>query len=345
MDIKLKIKKIASLPTSTYHTTRYDQQTIFVAGSNWDRKKVQKPKKDGFAKGVLFRIHEDEITNFPMNTDMLYIVDVVSPNFLFLGAKTKKNTFQLFSVKDKKVVKQKSDLHGGGCYGTLYINSQKELLMNTRNGYLQTVDIETLETKESVKITPKGERLWQIQYVEDQDIIYTSDYLGNLYKIQKKGFKIIKKVSLFDIYKHNDNHGNPPSLWGLSYHNGTIVGGDRFGGITLWDADLNLISHRRIKKDMSTVKDPSFQFPSSEMESIMSAKMINDEYFLIGSRWGNVFLLNLDGEIKKIIDVPMGIQKENSAFTMDQVLNPLGIEILITFGDGQIYSVLYQKED
>lgn len=133
-------------------------------------------------------------------------------------------------------------------------------------------------------------------------------------------------------------------MWGLSYHNGTIVGGDRFGGITIWDADLNLISHRRLKKDMSIIKDPSLQFLSSEMESIMSVKMINDEYFLVGSRWGNVFLLNLDGEIKKIIDVPMGIQKENSAFTMDKVLTPLGIEIFITFGDGQIYSVLYQKE-
>ena len=345
MDIKLKIKKIAFLPTSTYHTTRYDQKTVFIAGSDWDRKKIQKPKKDGFAKGVLFRVNDDGITTFPMNTDMLYIVEVVSQNILFLGAKTEKNTFQLFSVKDETVIKQKSDLQGGGCYGTLYVHNQKELLMNTRNGYLKNVDIETLKTKESVKITPKNERLWQIHYVEEQDIIYTSDYLGNLYKIQKQGFKIIKKVSLFDIYKHNDNHGNPPSLWGLSYHNGIIIGGDRFGGITVWDNDLNLISHKRLKKDMSIIKNPNLQFPSSEMESIMSVKMINDKYFLIGSRWGNVFLLNLVGGIKKIIDVPMGIQKENSAFTMDKVITPSGIEIFITFGDGQIYSVLYQKED
>lgn len=344
MSIKLKIKKLVDLQTSTYHTARYDAHTLFVAGSDWDRKNVVKPIDKGFAKGVLFRLEDYKITSFPMDTDMLYIVEVISDDILFLGAKTEKNTFQTFSIKEGKIIKQKSDFQGGGCYGTLYIPSQKELLMNTRNGYLQTVDIETLEIKKSAKITPEGVRLWQIHYVEDKNIIYTSDYLGNLYKIEKKGLKILKKVSLFDIYKHNDNHNNPPSLWGLSYQNGKVVGGDRFGGVTIWDSDLNMISHMRIKKDMRIITDPTSKFLSSEMESVMSAKMLNDEYFLIGTRWGNVFLINLRGEIKKIINAPMGIQKENSAFTMEKVSAPNGIEILITFGDGQIYSVISQKE-
>jgi hypothetical protein len=150
---------------------------------------------------------------------------------------------------------------------------------------------------------------------------------------------------LFDLYEHNDNYDNPPSLWGLSSQGNLIVGGDRFGGINIWDKELNLLKHFRIKKDGTVINDPLEDFPSSDMESVMSLRMLDDTHFLFGSRWGNLFLSDLDGNIEKILNVPMGIQKENSAFTMEQIPIPEGMEILVTFGDGQVYSVFYKTKD
>ncbi len=345
MNKKFKIKHLVSLPSSTYHTIRYDSKTIFVGGSDWNREKIPKSQKENFAKGVLFRICQDNVETLHLDSDMIYCVNQISNNLLFLGAKTEKNSFQIFSIKDKKIIKQKDDPKGLGCYETLFIEEKKELLMSTRNGYLQIVDVKTLSIKESTQIT-KTDRLWSILFVDKKDIIFASDYAGNLYKIRKKGLKVIKKISLLDLYKHKDNHSNYPSLWGLSYFEDIIISGDRFGGITIWDEDLNMKDHLRIKKDLSTITDPKLRLDSSEVESIMSVAIIDKNNFLAGTRWGNVLLINKDKKIEKIISVPMGIQKENSAFTMNKSSTSKGdCEVLITFGDGQIYSISFTKKD
>ncbi|MDR0860561.1 MAG: hypothetical protein LBO09_06390 [Candidatus Peribacteria bacterium] len=344
--MKFEIKKIVDIPTSTYHTAKYGEDNFFIAGSNWNRKSVQKGNEPLFsAQGRLYHYGAGKVVSFPTDTDMLYIVEVISKDLLFLGAKTEKNTFQLFSLSQKKVIKQQSDPQGGGCYGTLYLPENQELLMATRNGFLQTVDIASLKVKKSVQITPSGVRLWGIYYDTSEGNIYTGDYLGTLYKIRKDGFTIEKKVCLYDLYKHYDNHDNPPSLWGLSYQNGKIIGGDRFGGITIWDKDLHQQDHYRLKKDGTLILDPLQKIPSCEVESVMSLKMVDDQHFLLGSRWGNVFLGDTQRTLQKILTVPMGIQKENSAFTMERLDHNDGIEILITFGDGQVYALTSVSEE
>lgn len=344
--MQLRVTQIADLPTSTYHTARYHKNIIFVAGSDWQRKTV--PKTQGHmhsAQGLLYRIDDEGIQSFSSDTDMLYIVEVLSKDTLFLGAKTHKNTFQLFSISEQKVIRQKSDEKGGGCYGTLFLTHENELLMNTRNGWLQIIDSTTLKIKESKQITKAGERLWQIHYDEANEVIYTTDYNGTLYKIKKKGLEIVKQNSLLDLYRHNDNHGNPPSLWGISLVGNILVGGDRFGGISLWDEQLHLMWNYRLKKDREIVYDPRYRFPSSEMESVMCLRMLDETHFLFGSRWGNVFLGDLFGKVEKVLNVPMGIQKENSAFAMERIVTAEGVEMLVTFGDGQVYSIQYQKEE
>lgn len=340
--MKLKIKKIADFPTSTYNSVRYDPSTIFVAGSMWNRKEVLKHSSGIYsAQGVLHSISKDKIESLKTDSNMLYIVEKISNDILFLGAKTEKNAFQLFSIPEQKVIKEKNDPVGGGCYGTMFAKESHELIMNTRNGYLQIVDPYSLEVKKSEKITEPGIQLWQLYFDQAENIIYTSDYLGNLYKINKKTLRIIGKTSLSNHYRHLDNYNNHPSLWGLSGNNELLFGGDRFGGVTIFDkSSLQIVNNFRIKKNGEIVHNPKIRTPSHEVESIMSLKTLDNEHFICGSRWGNIFLCDLEGNIEKILNVPMGIQKENSPFTMEHSSLNNKLEILVTFGDGQVFSIL-----
>ena len=335
-----QIQQICDLTSSTYHSVKYQENTFYIAGSTWNRKTVRK-SGEGIhsAQGVLSCICDGNVQSFLMDSDMLYTVEILSPELLFLGAKTEKNAFQLFSLSQQKVIQQQHDTRGGGCYVSCYLPQERELLVNTRNGILHLIDSTTLFVKESMQITPLGIRLWVLDYDKNEEIIYTADYAGTLYKIQKKGLKILKKICLLDLYCSRDNHGNPPSLWGLSSGKGTTIGGDRFGGVTIFNEDLRIQNHYRLLKNGDILTDPLQKVPSSEVESIMSLKRIDDQHFLFGSRWGNVFLGDIQGNVQKILTVPMGIQKENSAFTMEYADTPNGIvEILVTFGDGQVYS-------
>ncbi len=340
--MNLKIKKIADFPTSTYNSTRYDPLTIYVAGSMWNRKEIIKDGSGIYsAQGVLHSIKDGRIESATTDSDMLYIVEKISADILFLGAKTEKNAFQLFSISENKVLQKRSDLIGGGCYGTMFTEESQELIMNTRKGYLQIVDPSSLTIKKSERITEPNIQLWQLYFDSAKNIIYTSDYLGNLYKISKETLKIISQESLMNHYCHLDNHSNYPSLWGLSGNDQFLFGGDRFGGITIFDKkSLQIVKSFRMRKDGDLVYDPKTKMPSQEVESIMSLKSIGNEHFIFGSRWGNVFLCDLDGNIEKILNVPMGIQKENSPFTMEYSSVENMTEILVTFGDGQVYSII-----
>lgn len=340
--MKLNILQITDLPTSTYHTAKYDSQHYYIAGSDRERKKIIKTKSwVHSAQWILYHINGIETLAYKMDTDMLYIVEVISPDILFLWSKIGKNTFQLFSISQKKIIKQKTDKRGNGCYGTLYSPEHNELIMNTRNGILQIVDANDLTIKDYIKLTPWGERLWQIYYDKKNDIIFTSDYLGHVYKVQKTWLHLIKQAWLSDLYNHNDNHDLPASIWWLAYHNDKVVTWDRFWWVTIRDDDLNILSHYRLKRDGTHVTDPHQLLNSSEMESIMSLKILDEQYFLLGTRWWNVFLCDMIGNLEKILSVPMGIQKENSAFTMERVDIAGWVEVLITFWDGQVYSVQY----
>lgn len=339
--MKLEINQIADFPTSTYNSTRYNQSTIFVAGSMWNRKEVKKEGSGVYsAQGILYIVTDGKMESIKTNSDMLYIVEKISADILFLGAKTQKNAFQLFSISKNKIVQKKNDLTGGGCYGTMFTAKTNELIMNTRNGYLQIVDPFSFIVKKSTKITEPGIQLWQVYFDDVNNIIYSSDYFGNLYKIDKETLRVIKKESLFNHYHHLDNHNNPPSLWGLSGNNDFLFGGDRFGGITFFDKnDLQIVKNFRIKINGEVVNDPAKGIPSNEIESIMSLKMIDEQHFIFGSRWGNVFLCDLQGSFTKILSVPMGIQKENSPFTMEHSFFNGKTEVLVTFGDGQVFSI------
>lgn len=315
------MKTIRRVKTLNFRTSVYSAAEMhgkmFVGGSDWDRRKTlysEKVAKE--SKGILHIMNQKgNKENKVYLPSMIYSLIPLPENKLFLGCKSQEKTLNIVD-KNGKILLYKNDNVGRGVYQVENDKNKKELLVATREGFLEIFDYK-LKLKNKIRLSERGVRLWSVKKDFKEGNIYCGDYKGNLFVLKRNPLQLIKKIDLKNYYKEDPrlNKGFGPSLWGIELMEDYLVLGHRWGDLIFLDK-----KSFRIKKRINLGKD------------ISTLRKFSDN-MAIGTRQGYLYFFSLEKEeIIKTVQVKPSLQKENAVWGLDVNNNKL----FSSFSDGKV---------
>lgn len=311
------IKKIDF--SSSIYTAAKDKNYLYVGGSDWDRRKILYTKEIAEkSKGILYilekRKEEFVVKRKIIFPSMVYCIIKLFDNRFFVGCKSEKSTFNIIDG-DGRIIKKRDDKGGKGVYNAVFNEKENEVIVSTRTGKVEIIDINTLKIKKRIQLTDSKTRVWSVFLDVKSNLIYAGDYEGNLYVIDRNNSSKnkIKKICFKKYYEGKLKKNFGPSIWGLLMIKGRFIIGTRWNYVFELDKKFNLIKRFNFKEDISCIE------------------YLSKETILIGSRYGKLFELNLKTKkIKKLIEIKPTLQKENAIWGMNRVNSG----VLVCFADG-----------
>jgi len=311
------------LQTSAYTSTQWDNK-ILIGGSNWNRKEVPYSKSIAAnSPGLLHLCDQNGETEYIMELpSMIYCCLPLPSKLVFVGCKSTRKTGSLL---DKRgfVYESFNDPEGQGIYNAEYNHPKNQIITTTRAGKLITYNADNLAKQQEWQLSAPNTRLWSLKMNTREQNVYSGDYDGVLHKVNLNSGETAA-LDLKNYYPEHPNNplitqGFGPSIWGLeSLANGNLVLGTRWNQLIIVNPELEILA--------------SYQAP----ESITSLQKINEEFILVGSRLGTIYIFDLiNGTFQKILENPPVTQKENAAWSMSKN----GDQFLITLADGTVFNL------
>ncbi len=313
------IKYNLSFPTSVYSALE-NNGNLYVGGSNWIRREVPYSKKIAInSNGLIYILNKKlKIIRKLYFPSMVYSIIKLNGKRLFIGCKSEKKSFNIINQKGD-ILKHKNDKNGKGVYNAVFDYKRNEIICTTRSGKIEFIDANNLKIKSKIQISSLKTRLWSLKINNKKGIIYTGDYEGNLYLINREKLKY-KKFDLKDLYYKDKRlvKGFSPSLWGLELAGNKIIIGTRWGDILLLNENFKLEKRISIGEDISCLEK------------------LNDKTIFVGTRYGKLLELNLNSyKTSKIIEIKPFLQKENAIWGMARSKDG----VLVCFADGNVCKV------
>ncbi|MBD3303559.1 hypothetical protein GF343_00275 [Candidatus Woesearchaeota archaeon] len=312
-----RIKYRLRFPSSVYAAITAGSR-LYVGGSVWDRRKVEYSKEIAKkTKGVVYVLHKQDLEDTVFFPHMVYSLLGLPSRKIFVGCKDTARTFNLID-RTGAILKQKDDKIGKGCYNAVFDSRKREILVPTRSGKLEILDT-NLRIKKKLQLASAKTRLWSVDF--DSSNIYTGDYDGNLFVVDRKRFKKIGEVNLKKFYPGDKRlkKGFGPSLWGLKITGNRIITGNRWGDIIVFNKKLQAEHRINAGEDVSCIEKLSKQI------------------LLIGTRYGKLYSFDLKtGKLRKITEIKPTLQKENAIWGMTHAKDG----VLVCWADGVICKII-----
>lgn len=316
--------------TSTYAATEIGE-TLYIGGSNWNRRKVPYTKEIAESSGGILHIMKRGKQGFTVRKikfpSMIYSLLELPSRLIFVGCKSSKGALNIID-RQGRLVRQRDDNIGSGVYSSVINRGKNEIILATRAGKLEVVDAKTLKLKAQLQLTLRGTRLWSLKFDEKSNVVYAGDYEGMLYAVDRRNFRRtgVLKFDFKTLHKANKkpNQEFGPSVWGLeSISENELIAGTRWGDLVLLKADFSASSFEA-RRQLNLGED------------ISCIKKLADKIVLVGTRYGKVFSLDLrDYSFRKVTETIPSLQKENAVWGMSSVKGG----VLVCFADGKVSKI------
>jgi hypothetical protein len=164
--------------------------------------------------------------------------------------------------------------------------------------------------------------LWSLKLDKKNQIIYLGDYDGKFYVVDRNNLrkKNYQRFDLMEFYKGNPKikQGFKPALWGIEIIGDEFAFGTRWGDVLFFDKKFNLNKRVNMKEDITYLKK------------------ISKNEMLVATRYGKLFILNLNTlKYKKILEIKPSLQKENAIWNIVSLKKAY----LVCFADGWICKI------